>query len=91
MTTETEIPEGCLPFDLEKARAGRPCRTRDGRVARYMGETQSGNGHGRNYPVVWGISKGNPVTTTEEGVSLRGGKSGHDVFLTAPEWEETET
>lgn len=82
MTTETEIPEGCLAFDLEKARAGHPCRTSEGLVARYLGEV--GAGRSSTYHVVWDMSSGYPETTTEEGRAMLSRNHREDVFLTAP-------
>ena len=81
MTTNKELPEGCLPFDLEKAKAGHPCRTRSGKLARYIGEMP-------DTPVcnvVWDMSMGCPETTTEKGSFMSHGlKNAEDVFLTAP-------
>lgn len=81
MTTETGIPNGCLPFNLEKAKAGHPCRTRIGKLALYVGEmTKTEDG----CPIVWDMSTGFPATSTEEGFYLRyGGPYDADVFLTA--------
>ena len=81
MKTETEIPEGCLAFNLEKARAGHPCQTRDGVPTRYIGEMPMAP----HCKVLWLASTGHPLQTTEEGSYLPSEcEDDNDVFLAVP-------
>jgi hypothetical protein len=86
MTTDSKIPEGCLPFNLEKARSGHLCRTRSGLVARYVGEIRN---PARAYSLLWDITEesgwGYQETTTEDGTYMFPlSDAALDVFLTAP-------
>lgn len=82
MTTDSEIPEGCLPFDLEKARAGHPCRTRSGMAIYYVGEMTKSR---TDCPVIWDTGVNRTIETSEEGSYLScGNEDSWDIFLTAP-------
>lgn len=77
------VPQGCIPFDLEKYKAGHPARTSDGRSVKFVC-------HSPTHPeetarVMSMIHDGTWTVTTDGGVYHKGASTINDIFLVAPE------
>lgn len=79
--TTQDIPEGCQPFDLEKAKAGHPLITRDGREAKFIAHVpDEPNGYG----LVVQFPQGLRFCASNGRFWPTEGESDHDIYLRAP-------
>lgn len=77
------IPDGCIPFDFDKYRAGHPARTRGGKGAKFAAYSPT-------HPidtsrVVSILDDGTWMSNSVDGAWTRGTDWDDDIFLVAPE------
>lgn len=75
--TTSSIPEGCKPFDLERALAGDPVVTRDGRPVTQLVKFDVG---GDSEPVC-GVLNGSISSWSVDGLYLTDIESKYDIFM----------
>ena len=80
MCKETNIPQGCRPFNLEEALAGKPVVTRDGRSVKIAGY----NPEAEKYETVIGWAHGLSKSWSDKGVYILETEHQLDLFM-APE------
>lgn len=77
MCKESNIPEGCKPFNLQDALQGKSIITRDGRSVKIAGYNPEAN----HYYSLVGWVNGETQSWSMDGKYYRGGESDDDLFM----------